>query len=174
MQTRRGRLYCVNIQRNGEINTLAVEISKDKAHKILGHAGHEATTATAKALGWNLTGANHAYSSCGMAKAKQKAVPKESSHEKAEHPGERTFVDLSKIKKPKELKSMGKQNWHVIVDEKSNLKFSSFHHTKGDIVNYACLMLNKWKNKDIVTKYCRCDNAGENKTLEKTANGPKW
>ena len=82
-------------------------------------------------------------------------------------------MDLSKIKKLKELKSMGKQNWYMIVDEKSNLKFSSFHQIKSDIVNYTCLILNKWKNKIIVTKYCQCDNASENKTLEKTANRPK-
>jgi len=172
--TRRGRLFCVNIQRNGEINTLAVEISKDKAHKVLGHAGNEATVATAKALGWKLTGTSHPCSSCGMAKAKQKAVPKTSNHVKAEQPGERIFIDLSKIKKPEELKSMGKQNWYMIVDEKSNLKFSSFHQTKNEIANYTCIMLNKWKDSGIVTKYCRCDNAGENKTLEKTANGSKW
>ena len=78
-----------------------------------------------------------------MAKAKQKSVPKESTHEKAERAGERLYIDLSKIKKPDQLKSMGKPNWFMIVDKKTNLKTSSFYKTKASIVDYICVLLNK-------------------------------
>jgi len=174
IKTRRGKLFCINMQRTGEIGAVAIEMSKDKAHRVLGHAGPDATVATAKALGWKLTGVQYACASCQMAKAKQKSMPKESSHIKAQHPGERIFIDLSKISKPNELKAMGKQNWYMMVDEMSNLKFSSFHTTKNGIVDHTCRMLSKWRNENKVTKHIRCDNAGENKSIEKAINGSKW
>ena len=49
----------MNIQCAGKMNFVAIEISKDKAHHILGHAGEEATMATTKALGWKLIGMSH-------------------------------------------------------------------------------------------------------------------
>ena len=140
---RRGKLFCVNIQRTGEIACTSLEIRKDKAHRVLGHTGPDAIVATVKALGWKLTRVQHSCTSCQMAKAKQRSVPKESSHTKAEYPGERIYIDLSKIKKPDDLKYMGKQNWYMMVDELSNLKLSSFHSTKKEIVNYTCRVLNK-------------------------------
>ena len=72
-----------------------------------------------------------------MAKVKQRAILKESAHVKATYPGKRIYIDLSKVKKPEGLKIIGKQNWFIMVDELSKLKASSFHTTKGDIVNYA-------------------------------------
>jgi len=45
------KIFCVNIQHVGEMNFVAMEISKNKAYYILGHAGEEATMATSKALG---------------------------------------------------------------------------------------------------------------------------
>ena len=41
VQTRRGKLYCANLQRDGEISSLSIKVSKDKAYKMLGHSGHE-------------------------------------------------------------------------------------------------------------------------------------
>ena len=51
IKTRRGKLFCVNIQRAGELSCATIEISKDRAHRVLGHAGPNATVSTAKALG---------------------------------------------------------------------------------------------------------------------------
>ena len=62
----------------------------------------------------------------------------------------------------------------MIVDEKTNLKLKSFHATKGEIANYAFVLFSKWKKQGITTDFIRHDNAGENKTLEKKANGEKW
>ena len=36
------------------------------------------------------------------------------------------------------------------------------------------MLASKLKDKNIVTKFVRCDNAGENKSLEKEMNGSKW
>ena len=146
-----------------------------KAHRLLGHASSESTTTTAEKLGWKLTGKIETCESYSLAKSKQKAVPKISSHVKANAPGERMHIDLSKIKKPTELKTIGKSNWLIIVDELTKLKFSSFHETKGSIVAPICSLINKLKlNHSIITQYIRCDNAGENQTLEKVINGKDW
>ena len=36
-----------------------------------------------------------------------------------------------------------------------------------------CVLVSKLKDKNIVMKFVRCDNAGENKSLEKEMNGSK-
>jgi len=65
-------------------------------------------------------------------------MSKFSNHVPTDKPGTRFFLDLSKIMKPSELKSMGKSNWLIIVDEMSKLKFSSFRLTKGATVEPTC------------------------------------
>ena len=116
------------MQRNQETCMATLDMSKDKAHKILGHSNEEATIMPAKHFGWNLTGSLHECNRCYVAKAKQKAVPQVSLHEPADEPGVRFYLNLSKIKKPENLKTMKKINWLMIVDELSKLKF--IHSTK--------------------------------------------
>ena len=84
--------------------------------------------------------------SCHVTKAKQKAVPNISTYESADKLGVRFYLDLSKIKKPENLKSIGKSNWLIIVDELSKLKFSSFFQTKNGIIEPTCVFLHKHKN----------------------------
>ena len=85
-------------------------MSKDKVHRILGHIDQETTTTMTESLGWKLTDINYICSSHRIAKAKQKALSYASNHQKANCPGERIYVNLSKTRKPTELKSIGKQN----------------------------------------------------------------
>ena len=101
-------------------------------------------------------------------------MPKASSHFPATEPIEQLFLNLSNIKKPEALKSIGKSNWLMIVDETTKFKFSSFHETTNKMINSLCTLIHKLKSKDITTKAIRCDNAGENKTLEKITNGKDW
>ena len=54
------------------------------------------------------------------------------------------------------------------------MKISTFHTTKNEIADYACRILIKWKDQGTPTSFVRCDNAGENKSFEKVANGSKW
>ena len=137
IKTRRGKLYCVNIQRLSEYNAAAITndakeavVNKTKAHRILGHSNEDAAASIAKVLGWKLTGPNERCESCQVAKAKQKAVPKLSNHVPLTVPGERLFLDLSIIKTPREIKHIGKKNWLMIVDETTHIKFSNFYKTK--------------------------------------------
>eukprot|EP00957_Ditylum_brightwellii_P150615 11468005-Ditylum_brightwellii.AAC.1 len=74
--------------------------------------------------------------SCTARKAKQKNVPKESEHVKADKPGARIFLDIAMIKGEK----MG------------------------------CM----WAQKNKKVWFVRCDNTGENRSLEKRAQSSNW
>lgn len=175
IRTQKGMLFCINIQRrSGEIGSDMLDVSKDKAHKLLGHSAEEATKASAMQLGWNLTGVMHKCKSCQEDKAKQKAVPSKSTHIPATRAGQRFYLDLSKIKKPTDVKSIGKQNWCMVVDEMSKLKMSSFHSTKDGMIDPTYIQMSKWRAIGLPVTNIRCDNAGENKKLEDTINGEKW
>ena len=50
IKTRRGKLFCVNIQREEEMEGAEIEMSKHKGHKELGHEGEESTIIVAKAI----------------------------------------------------------------------------------------------------------------------------
>ena len=129
---------------------------------------------TSRKLVWKLTGKQESCEHCNLAKVKQKSVPKTSSYFSDTEPGERLFLDTSNIKKPEALKSMGKSNWLMIVDETTKFKFSSFHETKNKMINPTCTLIHKLNSRDITTKVIRCDNAGENKSLEKIINRKYW
>ena len=48
------------------------------------------------------------------------------------------FIDLSKFKKPSNIKFISKPNWLMIVDEATGYKISTFHKTKNEIVEPVC------------------------------------
>ena len=131
IRTKKGKLCCINIHRLAEYSVVAAEINRTKAHRILGHAGKDAIAKTAKALGWKLIGFVTRCESYYAAKAKQKSAPKISNHVRSNMPGERFYLDMSIIKKPSELKSIGKPNWFMIVDEVTLFKFSNFYQSKN-------------------------------------------
>ena len=79
LKTPKGKLFCVSVQRRNELSCVAIEASKTKAHRLLGHAGIECTTITASKLGWKLMGKQESCENCNIVKAKQKDVPKVSS-----------------------------------------------------------------------------------------------
>ena len=54
------------------------------------------------------------------------------------------------------------------------MKFSNFYAHKDDIVEPSCKELHKWKQAGIVVKFIRCDNAGENKSLQKHLQSADW
>jgi hypothetical protein len=59
-------------------------------------------------------------------------------------------LNIVTIKRIKDGPPVTKLNWCIMVEERINLKFSSFYETKGRMV----------------VKYIRLDNAGENKKLK--------
>ena len=84
-------------------------------------------------------------------------------------------MDIATVKKLVNLDvSVTKPNWCIIVDECTQLKFSNFFDRKNGMVEPTCEKINKWKQKGIVVKYVRLDNAGENKLLMKRSNSSDW
>jgi hypothetical protein len=162
--------------RRTEVGAIAIntQMSIDKAHSLLGHQGEDATRKTARHLGWILTkGKMNPCLSCTLAKAKQKNTVKESEHQKAKTCGERIYTDIASVK-PKDGLVPSKPHWCIKVDEMTQMKFSTFYKHKDDMVEPSCELFHKWGNDGKIVKYIRCDNAGENRTLEKRANGVEW
>ena len=86
---------------------------------MLGHAGEDTTRLMCKELGHELTrGKMDKCEACAVAKAKQKNIPKETSHKKAEKPNGRVYLDISTIKAPKKSKVKDTNpNCRQIVEE---------------------------------------------------------
>ena len=200
IKTGQGTLYCAYFKRN-PVDTAAVAAGKPKdtaakkpketaakssvktnsiairaAHCKYGHLGEAECRKTAKALGYRvLRGVLKACEACAVANAQQKSVPKLSVSNKSTAPNGRIFLDLSKIKAPKDLDiTVTKSNWRLMVCEYTGLKFSDFFETKDGMVEPTCVKMNQWKQQGKPVKIVRMDNAGENLKLAKQANGKNW
>jgi hypothetical protein len=78
---------------------------------------------------------------CAAGKAKQNAVPKCSTHVPSTENNGRMFLDIVPIKRIKDGPLVAKPNWCIVVEERTNLKFSSFYKTKGGTVEPTCEQL---------------------------------
>jgi hypothetical protein len=76
--------------------------------------------------------------------------------------------------RPKEDTQLSKPFWCIKVDERTQIKFSSFHKHKDEMVESSCELFDKWKQGGNPVKFIRCDNAGENQTLQHRANCVEW
>ena len=84
-------------------------------------------------------------------------------------------IDISTVKPSKKSEIIvSKFNWLMVVDERRGAKISSFHNQKDGIVGYLATKFLKCRNTGIPVLRVRCDNAGENRSVEKTINGRKW
>ena len=184
ISTAKGALYCMCLRR--EVAAVGVEsispnkgkaISINTAHQIFGHVDENSTRKMAKQLGYELSrGTLKACESCAIAKAKQKNIPKIIDHVSASEVNGRMHLDLSTVKPPEHQKDikLTRRNWCMIIDEKTGMKFSSFHETKNGMVEPTCKRFKLWKQNGKPVKILRMDNAGENKLLETTANNENW
>jgi hypothetical protein len=139
-------------------------IHMNDLHSRLGHVSEETARKSAAFYGWKIGGRLRPCSSCGIAKAKQKSVSKE-LQPKSETPGERMFLDISSIKG----ESFGQSKfWLMALDDSTDYAKSFFLKRKSEtaltIVNYVIDIEKRFKR---VVKYIRCDDAGENRALEK-------
>ena len=161
-----------NAGRDGPVGT---KLSYTQAHERLGHMSSAHTKATAKELGWKVTGIVKPCESCAVAKAKQKNVPKTSAHEVATSNGQRVFLDISSIRIMESTdKPTAQPYWRIIVDERTQLKFSDFYLTKDKMVEPTCELLHRWKQAGKAVKYMRLDDGGENKALQTRALSEAW
>ena len=132
------------------------------AHHMFGHSSQATTIATAKYYGWELTGKWNGCSDCTMAKIRQRNLNKNS--EAAKTKGERLYMDISSVK---HRSIGGTKFWCLIVDEYTNMKWSFFLKSKGELKDKIIPFLKIVHEKDKVTiQSIRCDNAGENHKVE--------
>ena len=150
-----------------EINTIpesssfaAMDIND--LHRKLGHACERSTQEYAKENKIELKGKFEKCVDCGLAKARQKNVPKLAAN-KVTRRCERLYLDISGIKH----KSLGGSKfWVLLVDEFTRYKWSVFLKNKSDLATKILPLLKEINKLDSIN-YLRCDNAGENKILEK-------
>ena len=64
--------------------------------------------------------------------------------------------------------SGGKKHWLLVLDDCTDLAWGYFLKSKSDLNDEILALIKELKPKfGITVKYIRCDNAGENKALEK-------
>jgi hypothetical protein len=177
--TPKGMLFAIYFSREQEIAGAGADttakMSVQMAHERLGHCGEDLTRKTAKLMGWELTpGELKPCQACAAGKAKQKNVPKASEHKSSKVSNERVYLDIATVKTPMEGPKVTKPHWRIIVDERSQLKFSDFYESKSGMVEPTCQQFQKWKDKGKAVKFVRLDNAGENKALQKRCESESW
>jgi hypothetical protein len=146
---------------NTSLNTC---ININELHRVLGHPGEKYIHATAKLFGWKIIGNFETCEACAIAKAKQKNINKFNDH-KTDVPGERFYIDVSYINEPT---YGGSKYWLLIVDEATKFKWSYFLKTKDEVATKVIALFNKLSNEfNKNLKFIRCDNAGENISLQK-------
>ena len=157
------------------------KIAVKHAHSLLGHCGEAYTRSTAKALNWTLTqGGLGNCEDCAVSKARQKNLPREVVLEddlvgqQVPDEGNVVHMDISSIKNVKGKRHVSKPHWNMLVFAKTRLKASRFYKAKNDIVEPTCEMLDAWKKQGHAIDTIRCDNAGENKSVEKRAASADW
>ena len=112
--------------------------------------------------------------SCAAGKAKQKNICKESDHQPAKNSNERIFLEIATLKSMPNGPTVTKPNWRIMVDERTQLKFSNFLDTKNGMIEPTCEQFQKWSQHGIPVKYVRCDNAGENMKLKTRCASADW
>ena len=150
-----------------EVNSAIVygKQSKEYFHKVTEHDGYHLMDATAKYYKVNLTGKVNNCLNCSLEKIRQKNIPKK-NEDKSSYPGERMYLDISTVRKP----SMGgRQHWVMLVDEASKYKKSFFLKKEQVEPIVDCIKALKARH-EIQVKIIRCDNAGENKVLERESD----
>jgi hypothetical protein len=128
-------------------------------------------------LGWNIKEKMDACAPCAEAKARQKNIASNSKMKISEaNDSGRIHLDISSIKLAGhvELEEAAKPYWLIMVDEKTQLKFSEFFTTKHEMIEPTCVKLTDWKTAGRNIKIIRCDNAGENIALEKRLKSSDW
>jgi hypothetical protein len=142
-----GCIFAVYLERRDVELAMAhvPKLTLNQAHQRLGHHNEDLTRQIAKSLGIELQkGSLDKCESCAIAKARQKNVTKNSDHDFPSLPNERVYLDQALVKKKKNMPVPTMPNWCIIVDERTQLKFSSFHEKKNGMVEPVCVQFDQW------------------------------
>jgi hypothetical protein len=80
-----------------------------------------------------------------VAQAKQKNITTSKEDVKELDGKTRVYLDISSIKKPKDIKAI--YNWHcwILVNERTQLKFVDFYEKKSGMIEPTCKQFKKWE-----------------------------
>ena len=194
IKTKKGAVYCMYFKRHSEISATTKDapqkISLQKAHDLFGHMATDTMRKAAAALGYEITrGGMKPCAACAIAKAKQKKIARNDEEvlkvmkkentvtdRKGKVPNELVKIDATKITPPQRFKeiTVAKPNWVMIVDTFTGMKVTRFYQTKAGMVEPTCIIFQQWKDSNKPVQRVRCDNAGENITLEARAKSADW
>ena len=148
--------------------------SIDKAHDMLGHFSEAATHTMAKLLGWKIQqGPMRPCQACAIAKAHQCDLPGQPNlqaavpvEEEVRDGKNRMFLDIQTGKPREGMKPSTTPVWRIMVDQRTRMKFTSFHAMKDGMVEPTVQQLQAFKRIGRKVEVIQMDNAGENKALE--------
>ena len=99
---------------------------------------------------------------CALAKIKQQKIAKETTN-KSTVPGERLCIEISSVRHPS---YGGAKFWLLIIDDATRMCWSTFLKQKSDTCERVIRFIKNLRAQNYPVKYIRCDNAGENQTLQ--------
>ena len=147
---------------NATIGLESKKVNVNMAHGFMTHVGEAYTRLTAKYYGLTVTGIMAPCHHCGLAKARQSNLSK-TTDVKSQIKGERLYINLSWTNKPS---YGGSKFWLLVMDDCTDFLWSYFLKEKSDLAKTIMNLLLDLKQKGIIVKYIRCDNAGEHLTLQ--------
>jgi hypothetical protein len=166
--TPKGHVFAITMMPEGtnEREMANVTMQYEDAHKRLGHPGKNKLIGTSERLKWTLTKQTaDDCSDCLVGKAKRMKLNKQSENQ-SKVPGERLMIDISSVK-AKSNKRVGKY-WLLVVDEATSMKWSFFLKSKDAQVPLLVGFIKNLQEQGKKVKYIRCDNAGENISLQQS------
>ena len=139
-------------------------MSMKKCHEILSHVDDQSTKETAKKYGWELTDKNmEICDACARAKIKGKLIAKITKL-KARRTGQRLGIDISSMN----TTSLGGSKFMgVVIDDFSDYGWVVFLKNKSQLWEKVLPIIKKLSLTGKSVEYIRCDNAGENKVLQR-------
>jgi hypothetical protein len=127
----------INNQPNKSVQglTVAIKMSIEQAHAILGHSGEDERQWTAAVLSMLITrGALKTCKFHEIAKAKQKNLNNDSEEAKADKFNGQVYHDIATVKESNKDKSLAcKMQWHISAEETVNFKQSTFFVYKSNM-----------------------------------------
>ena len=154
-----------------------LDLTEKQAHQKLGHMSQARTTEIAESLEWYIKEKMGVCAPCAEVKTQQKNIASNSKMKLVNtNDSGRSHLDISSIKLAGhvELEEAIKPYWLIMVDEKTQLKFSNFFTTKHSMIEPTCIKLTDWKTAGRDIKIILCNNAGENIALEKRLKSSDW
>ena len=185
IETEEGYIYALYHKRTNKVtneSSVAVigrnksKMTLKEAHGKFGHHDIETTKKIAKALGIVVADSKKMIcESCAVGKAKQKNLPSNKEDDKDKDKLNRMYLDICSYKKDhKDDPNIPKKNMCMKVIEKTGLKLAHFYDTKNGMIEPTCELLKRFEQQGMKIDVIRCDNAGENKSLQNRTNSSDW